>query len=157
MNPAFSYLYTKPGKHILLTENFNFYMRGRIYQHDTLNFNKIICSHEFQLPKHDSAFSITTGQNRFQIHFAMEKDPNFSDQWNATLTFTVKEGIAENISAQCIIGLTNWSKENYVFLPGAVYNGNRFKSRRIEYSPKLLEPGDIGPEIEPIITDVPRL
>jgi len=42
-------------------------------------------------------------------------------------------------------------------MPGAAYNGNRFESRRIRYSPKLLDSRDIGPEKPLIISDVPRL
>lgn len=50
-----------------------------------------------------------------------------------------------------------WSKSNYVLMPGAAYNGNRFNWRRIAYSPKLLDPKDIGPDKPAIISDVPRL
>ncbi|NJK94306.1 MAG: hypothetical protein HC905_04600 [Bacteroidales bacterium] len=42
-------------------------------------------------------------------------------------------------------------------MPGATYNGNRFESRRIFYSPKLLDPRDIGPDKPPVISDIPRL
>jgi len=42
-------------------------------------------------------------------------------------------------------------------MPGAAYNGNRFESRRIRYSPKLLDSRDIGPDKPMIISDVPRL
>lgn len=51
----------------------------------------------------------------------------------------------------------DWSPENYVLMPAAAYNGNRFESRRIPYSPKLYDPRDIGPDKAPIISDVPRL
>jgi len=52
---------------------------------------------------------------------------------------------------------TDWSEENHVLLPAAAYNGNRFASRRIAYSPKLNDPRDIGPDQPTIVTDVPRL
>src|SRR5207302_1009317 len=42
-------------------------------------------------------------------------------------------------------------------LPGAVYDGNRFESRHIAYPPLLTEPADIGPNVPPIISDIPRL
>jgi hypothetical protein len=62
---------------------------------------------------------------------------------------------------QCNVALEfvfdNWSASNYVLMPAAAYNGNRFESRRIAYSPKLLDPRDIGPETGPIVSDIPRL
>lgn len=51
----------------------------------------------------------------------------------------------------------NWSPKNYVLLPAAAYDGNRFLSRKIPYSPKLYFAQDIGPDKPVIITDVPRL
>ena len=51
----------------------------------------------------------------------------------------------------------HWSPANYVLMPAAVYNGNRFLARKIPYSPKLYFVQDIGPDKPVIITDVPRL
>lgn len=50
-----------------------------------------------------------------------------------------------------------WSRENYVLLPAAAYNGNKFQSRKIEYPPILTDPNDFGILKPAIITDVPRL
>lgn len=52
---------------------------------------------------------------------------------------------------------SQWSSENYVLLPAAAYNGNRFLARKIPYSPKLYFVQDIGADKPIIITDVPRL
>jgi hypothetical protein len=64
-------------------------------------------------------------------------------------------------AAQCNAGVTfcfeDWSTENYVLIPAAVYNGNRFESRVIPYPPILRDQEDIGPDAPPVITDVPRL
>lgn len=60
-----------------------------------------------------------------------------------------------NVAIEAVFG--RWSTENYVLMPAAAYNGNRFQSRRIAYSPKLYDPRDIGKDIPPIISDVPRL
>lgn len=50
-----------------------------------------------------------------------------------------------------------WSKLNYVLMPGAAYNGNRFESRKLSYPPFLIDEKDIGIDIPNFITDVPRL
>jgi hypothetical protein len=54
-------------------------------------------------------------------------------------------------------GFKNWSKNHYVLLPSAAFNGNRFRARKIPYSPKLFFPQEIGLDKPVIITDVPRL
>jgi hypothetical protein len=51
----------------------------------------------------------------------------------------------------------DWSTDNYLLLPAAAYNGNRYDYRRIRYSPKLLDPRDIGVDVPPILSDIPKL
>lgn len=134
-----------------------FYLKTAIYKHEIRNFNKILCSYQYFLPWHDSIFLVSTAEGQFQILSTVSKNKNFSDEWDVKITFRLMEGMARDISISGIVGNTEWSKNNYVFFPGALYNGNRFKSRRIEYSPKLLEPKDIGPFKEAIIADIPKL
>lgn len=54
-------------------------------------------------------------------------------------------------------GIPGYSPGCYLLLPACAYNGNRFPSRKIPYSPKLIDPADISPEGGIIISDVPRL
>jgi hypothetical protein len=42
-------------------------------------------------------------------------------------------------------------------MPGAVYNGNRFKVSKQTYPPMLSKKEEIGVDIPITITDVPRL
>lgn len=71
--------------------------------------------------------------------------------------FSLTKGTSQQTSISIDFKFDNWSKSNYVLMPGATYNGNRFESRRIRYSPKLLDSRDIGPEMPMIISDIPRL
>lgn len=76
---------------------------------------------------------------------------------DADVTFKLIKG-TENESAVAIeLNFYNWTKQNYVLMPAALYNGNRFESRKIAYSPKLNDVRDIGPDKPIIISDVPRL
>lgn len=50
----------------------------------------------------------------------------------------------------------SWDEANYVFVPGALYAGNRFRCRPVEYAPKFPTE-DRRPDIPVTITDVPRL
>lgn len=133
------------------------YLRTSINRHDVRNFNKILCSNQIPLPWRDTVLFVNIDQGQFQIASAFSKNQQFAHEWDVKITFRLIDGIANNISVSSIIGITGWSKNNYVFFPGSVYSGNRFKSRRIDYSPKLLEPKDIGPLKEAVIADIPRL
>ncbi len=76
---------------------------------------------------------------------------------NLEILFKLIQGSLKNASLELCWVFNDWSPEHYVLMPGAAYNGNRFESRRIAYSPKLLDPKDIGPDKPMIISDVPRL
>jgi hypothetical protein len=76
---------------------------------------------------------------------------------DAEITFKLISG-AENESAVAVeLNFDKWTKQNYVLMPSALYNGNRFESRKIPYSPKLNDARDIGPDKPMLISDVPRL
>ena len=71
--------------------------------------------------------------------------------------FRCQRGRLPRAAVSVQLPIADWSPENYVLLPAAAYNGNRFLSRKVPYSPKLYFVQDIGPDIPIIITDVPRL
>ncbi len=82
------------------------------------------------------------------------------DQPDATdllVTFRLVKGAASNANVGISIELGDWSRDEYVMLPGAAYNGNRFESRHVGYPALLNEPADIGANVPMIISDVPRL
>lgn len=72
-------------------------------------------------------------------------------------TFYLQKGSSPGTSVGIIFQVNDWSVDNYVFSPAALYNGNRFQSRRIDYSPRLMHPKDVGLNVPAIISDVPRL
>ena len=51
---------------------------------------------------------------------------------------------------------TNWSTDHYVLMPGSVYAGNRFESRKLDYAPRLPE-ADTSPDCPTIVSDIHRL
>ena len=67
------------------------------------------------------------------------------------------KGSIANASVAVNVNFDGWSKDNFVMVPAALYNGNRYPWRRIRYSPKLMDPRDIGPDKGIILSDVPRL
>ena len=84
----------------------------------------------------------------------VKNQPDATALW---ATFRLTKGTASGASVGVALALADWSRDDYVLLPGACYNGNRFESRHIAYPPLLIEPADIGPNVPTIISDVPRL
>ena len=80
-----------------------------------------------------------------------------NDAVQIMVRFRLLSGALTNAAAAVEMEITNWSTANYVCMPGAVYNGNRYESRRLPYPPLLHDAADIGPNVPPIISDIPRL
>jgi hypothetical protein len=76
---------------------------------------------------------------------------------DVAVRFRLVEGALQNVTAAVELEIEEWSQANYVCMPGAVYNGNRYESRRMKYPPLLNGPDDIGPNVPTIISDIPRL
>ncbi|MFW5877506.1 MAG: hypothetical protein ACOCUP_00195 [bacterium] len=70
---------------------------------------------------------------------------------------TITEGLMKGSSAGISLSINNWSEDAYLLLPGAAYKGNCFQSRKIPYSPKLLDEKDLWPNKEIIVPDILRL
>ncbi|MFO7612333.1 MAG: hypothetical protein R6W99_07620 [Clostridia bacterium] len=50
-----------------------------------------------------------------------------------------------------------WETKNYLMMPAAVYNGNRFRSVKMKYPPSIQAKHGGGAKMMTTITDVPRL
>lgn len=77
--------------------------------------------------------------------------------FDSTLTFQASGGVLSQGAFGLEFCFDRWTKDNYVLMPAAAYNGNRFKSRPLTYPPLVQEVEDIGPDAVHIITDIPRL
>jgi hypothetical protein len=89
---------------------------------------------------------------------SMESTPiSTNDAFDCEVVFTCVSGALSDASVSVDLEFSEWSVKNYVLMPAAVYDGNRFPSRRIPYSPKLWFVDDIGPDKPIIVTDIPKL
>lgn len=79
------------------------------------------------------------------------------DAIDGRLTFRVTQGAASAVAVALEWQVTPWSRETFVMLPAAAYNGNRYACRPYAYPPMVHEPADIGPDAPVLVTDVPRL
>lgn len=79
------------------------------------------------------------------------------DKLDLKVVFKCMEGTALQSALSLNVNCTDWTSDNYVLMPAVAYNGNRFESRRLRYSPKLYEVQDISPNSPIIVSDVLRL
>lgn len=126
-------------------------------QHDYNFFNRTKSHKTFPIGNPGDNQELVFLESTWQMNYQTLVPEDRNDALDVELLFKLLNGAAPQTSVSIDFTFNNWSKSNYVLMPGAVYNGNRFESRRIRYSPKLLDSRDIGPDIPMIISDVPRL
>ena len=135
--------------------NNNGKLSARINQYDKEQYNLLINRHKISFDKEK-------GQTKF-LHSTWEVTanaalvPDKKDEVDYTVTFHCTSGKLDAASVSVDIDWGNWSEKNYVLLPAAAYNGNRYEWRRLRYSPKLYEVQDIGVDKPIILSDVPKL
>ena len=135
--------------------NNNGKLSARINQYDKDQYNLLI---------NQNKFALTNGKQQEQFQHSSWKVSTsaklVADKKEAvdyTVTFHCVSGNVDAASVSVDIDWNNWSEKNYVLLPAAAYNGNRYDWRRLRYSPKLYEVQDIGIDKPIILTDVPKL
>lgn len=64
------------------------------------------------------------------------------DATDYQLTWTLIKGDANGVAVGVEFPFSKWSKQNFVFIPGAVYNGNRFNVKKISYPPYWYDKKD---------------
>lgn len=108
----------------------------------------------FEIPAKEDLCYLKTATGDWLITTKKDRNEAFTDYY---ISFQLLEGEEKAANVGLRFSFVDWNEENYVLLPSAAYNGNRFDWRRISYSPKLLDPRDIKKDGEMIISDVPRL
>ncbi len=100
---------------------------------------------------------LNAGESRWQIKVSANRVPQRERAYDFRVAFRCQKGRLASANVSVSLEFQNWSTENYVLMPACAYNGNRFESRRIRYSPKLVDSRDYGVDAPMIISDVPRL
>jgi hypothetical protein len=73
------------------------------------------------------------------------------------VTFAVTAGHAAEVGTAVGITCGEWSPDNHVLLPGAVYRGNDFAVSAMPYPPMWTDPAMFRADMPTTITDLPRL
>ncbi len=130
----------------------------RINNYDTERYNQLIGTDALKVDNQQNSIQqFTTISAEWNVSSIISPSANNKDLVDVEVTFRLLKGAETNAAVAVDFVFDNWSKTNYVMMPSAAYNGNRFESRRISYSPKLNDIRDIGPNKPIIISDVPRL
>ena len=137
-----------------LADHFN--LRLVISQFDFEQYSK--CLHTVSVDVPLNAEGVVEFQDAlWEYKVKSEKSGDGLNSWKISVVFTLVKGHLKQCNVAVETVFSHWSVENYVLMPAAAYNGNRFQSRRIAYSPKLLDPRDVCADKPPVVSDVPRL
>ena len=126
-----------------------------VNQFDHQRANRLI--NQLRLPFTSGPVAGDFLDSKWKIDFQIARVDDAAGVFDLTVRFRCVRGRVRQAVVSLELNFSGWSDRNYVLLPAAVYNGNRFLSRKIPYSPKLYFVQDIGADKPVIITDVPRL
>lgn len=96
-------------------------------------------------------------QNEWEIHMDVKEVPQRENTLDVHVVFRLLKGAAEQLCVGVGLQFDNWSRDNYVLMPAAAYNGNRFESRDCPYPPILQNEKDLRVDVPTLISDIPRL
>lgn len=133
-------------------------LKLRVGKYDYCRFNRLVSESiisEDSL-KVKTLFKIADGEWEMGIsHSRHSLREDTVDSYRVCMR--LDNGKAKSTAVAVSLDFTDWEREGYLLMPATAYNGNRFESRRIRYSPKLNDNRDMGANCPIIISDVPRL
>ncbi|MCJ8012630.1 hypothetical protein MUG84_12905 [Paenibacillus sp. KQZ6P-2] len=96
-------------------------------------------------------------ESLWNVSYARQSIASNEDAIDCEATFKVVKGNLNQANVAVGLRLDSWSQDNYLLMPAAAYNGNRFRVSKQQYPPMLEHEDEIGVDIPTTITDVPRL
>jgi hypothetical protein len=91
--------------------------------------------HELLMDLRDGAEAADTNGMTWRLGVESAAVAGQPDAQDYRLTWTVTTGQVESASVGVVFEFKDWSPENLVLVPAAVYDGNRFDIKRISYPP----------------------
>lgn len=123
-------------------------------QYSTELYNQVVCHKSYPLMNGGQQ---EFGDSEWEVQVQEFEVSGKEDALDIRVQLICTSGRVEDASVSVDMEFSDWSSDNYVMVPAALYNGNRYPWRRIRYSPKLMDPRDIGPDKGIILSDVYRL
>jgi hypothetical protein len=106
--------------------------------------------------RHENEF-VSFEDSEWKISYRQEALKDNDHAFDLNVRFDVVKGNLDEANTALKLCFSEWSVGNYVLMPAAVYNGNRFEARIMGYPPQLCNADDLKADIPVIISDVPRL
>ncbi len=129
-------------------------MRPLICQYDdSLN----VITHPIPLVVSDNGFNGIAEVNGQNWEVQLQVVPVNSEKIELEIQFKLVSGEWQNGGVAIAFDFENWSTDNYVFVPAAAYNGNRFQVLKMPYPPFYNEEQYQKVDLSVTITDVPKL
>jgi len=132
----------------------NSHIAVKFNQYDHSLFNKLIHQEVIDPGK---ISEVDFQGSKWQVNLTSKKVKGAKGSFDISIVFKCTDGTVKDAALSAAVEFDDWSVKNYVLMPGAAYNGNRYTCRRINYSPKLYDYRDIGPDKDIILSDVPKL
>ena len=135
--------------------NNNTQLSAHITQYDTAHFNQVVSRKKTVFVNDQAAIDISGSTWSIQKKVtAVVAKPGCYD---VQLVFRCTSGSLTAASVSLDIDMEQWSVNNYVLMPAAVYNGNRVKSIKQPYLSFWADARDIGIDKPQLVSDIPRL
>lgn len=125
-----------------------------------VNINVQVQYYNGNKPEKQQAFEFRNNQSVITVNDVVWKCKREEDAASANketvLTFQIAKGNANKAGVAVNFSFSNWEVDNYVIMPAAAYNGNRFDVLEYGYPP-LFKKKDYNKSLPITITNVPRL
>jgi hypothetical protein len=120
--------------------------------------NEVVSSIECQNTRKDNVISASEG-SEWKFSSKIISVSGDDDALDVENTWTLTKGKATQTAVAVSFDFDNWTDKNFVFAPAAIYNGNRFEVKKIDYPPYLLFVDEEEQKIDmpTTITQNPRL
>ncbi len=127
---------------------------ARINHYDTDRYNLLLDRKRVELTGNNTNFDFQN--TKWEVN-RLVTPLGKSGQYKVEVTFKCLSGEVKDASVSVDIDFSNWSKDNYVLMPAAVYNGNRLEAVQMDYSTFFNSRSQMGIDKPQIISDQPRL
>lgn len=125
----------------------------RFNQYDTSRYNLLVNRHAVDV--HEQVETAFLG-SRWKVQRQVEPAA-LRGHYHHTVRWRCGDGIPNNAALSVDALVNNWSAENYVIMPSAVYNGNRYPAVKMKYMPFFNDPPQLGLNNPILLSDQPRL
>ena len=129
-------------------------LSARINQYDPDSYNYLIGRKTVEMADNNEKLDFEGSQ--WQIS-SQVKTLEKAGKYEVDVFFNCISGEIKNASVSVDFNFMDWSKENYVLLPAAVYNGNRYPAVVADYMPFFCEYNQLGLNNPILLSDQPRL